>query len=255
MSKFYYLSENDHLRPSWVLFTPANKSTSKRKVSEVIPPTVNALLGPRPESPMKIKLAYAGLRCPRCGRYEADRAFDIGFDGEASIKIKGDFGHAADRVFLVTNAFLNVLKAVRIQGYETKPIGATGWHALRITVLVDANPDVFKTAGSPCPECGRPEESWGVPVRVTDLAVPKATNTFFTTKQSWPSAPFFDRSIFLSDEMVKALKDSGIKGGYCKRLLTDEEWNWVEDFRKKGIPKDVPGITIYLTGAPSKKRS
>ena len=255
MSKFYDLSENDHLRPSWVLFTPPSKSPSKRRSREALPPAVNALLGPPPEGPMKIKPAYAKLRCPRCGRYEASEAFDIGFDDDSSIKIKGDFGHTTDRVFVVTNAFLNALKAIRIQGYETKPIGKTGWHALRVTLQVDAVPEVFKTSGSPCSGCGRPEESWGVPVRLSDLAVPKITNTFFTTKQSWPSAPFFDRSIFLSEEMARALKDSGVKGGYCKRLLTDEEWNWVEDYRKKGIPKDVPGITIYLPGTTSKRRS
>jgi len=134
MSKYYYLSEGDHLWPSWVLFTPLGKITSKRRVPGAISPTVNRLLGPRSAGPIRIKPPYAKLLCPRCGRYEASEAYDIGFDEDVSIGIQGDFGHTTDRVLVITSAFLAALKMIGVRGYESQPIGKTGWHALRISL-------------------------------------------------------------------------------------------------------------------------
>jgi hypothetical protein len=116
MDEVYYLSENDHSRPSWVLFEPAVEARPRRKRSEAIPSTVNALLGPRPESAIRIKPAYASLRCRQFGRFDADQAFD----GEVSIKIRGDFGHTSDRVFVVTDAILEVLRAVGVSGLRNQ---------------------------------------------------------------------------------------------------------------------------------------
>jgi hypothetical protein len=253
-NQFHYLSETDHTRPSWVIFSPVSKRPVKRVASQGVPSTVNALLGHRREIAMHIKPAYSHLQCCSCGRYDSYRIFDVGFDDDVTINIKGDFGHTNDRIFVVTQKFLDVLRNAHTTGYEVKRIGTTGWYALRITLFVDSNDSVIKTSGAACSECGNPEECWGIHLRLSDLRLPSTADCLFTTKKGWPSAPFFDRSIFMSERIAKLLKEGGIAGGYCKRLLTDDEWNWVEDFRKKGIPKDVPATTVYLSSSLSRRR-
>jgi len=249
---FFSLCPGDQVRPSWVLFTTAEKANKRKRHSEGVPSTVYALLGSPAEEKMRLKPQYEPLRCKRCGRYDGAKIFEIGFDPDASIKIKGDFGYTTDRVFLISDKFLNTLKAGNVKGYEAKPIGNTGWHAIQVSLFVDSDDKVIKTAGIPCPECGRPEESWGVHRRLAELSLPKEINTFFTTKGGWPSAPFYDRETFLTEDVMSLLKESRIAGGYCYRLWTEDESRKYYENREKGIDKYPPGTTVYLTGSAPK---
>jgi hypothetical protein len=55
-----------------------------------------------------------------------------------------------------------------------------------------------------------------------------------------------DRDIFITEGVVKALKDGGIKGGYCNRLWTDEEVRMAEKKAKQGKKWKPPGSTVLL---------
>src|SRR5688572_8658202 len=229
----YRLQQKDQLRASWVILSET-EPPRKRTTPAGVPPTVRRLLGSPSEGQLHLKAQYAALVCKTCKRYDAYRMFDLGFDDDVTIRIKGDFAHTDDRVFLVGNRFLDVLKSSDVSGYEVKALGVTGWHALRVTRLVDSEASVIKTSGQPCAECGRPREAWGVHEHLGQVSLPTESNTFFTTRKSSPT-PFYDRDIFITEEVVEALKRGGIKGGYCYRLFTTEEWHNMEEDQKKGI--------------------
>lgn len=252
---FYSLCPGDQTRPSWVICAASRLLTPKKLSPEIASSTVHALLGAPAEGRLRMKSQYETLRCTRCRRYESEKIFEASFDGEASIKIKGDFGYSNDRVLLINEKFLNTLKVGSVNGFEAKPIGSTGWHAVLVNLYVDSNDEVIKTSGVQCPECGRPEESWGVHQRLSDLSLPTQPNTFFTTKRGWPSAPFYDRETFLTEDVLNLLKEFGIAGGYCYRLWTEDEGRKYDENRKRGIDKYPPGTTVYLTGSKSKKRA
>jgi hypothetical protein len=252
--KYFSLWPGDQKQSSWVLFSFEQKSGRRRKSESAIPSTVHALLGKAAEGGLWMKPQYQHIRCGKCRRYDADEAFRVGFDAGAIIKIKGDFGHTNDRIVLINDKFLGVLKSGGVKGYESKPIGKTGWHAFRVSLFVESSEEVIKTTGPQCPECGRPEESWGVHQRLSDLSLPLDSNTFFTTKSCWPSAPFLDREMFLTEDVMELITDAGITGGYCYRLWTEDEARKYDENRKNGVDKTPPGTTVYLRGSPSKKR-
>lgn len=56
--------------------------------------------------------------------------------------------------------------------------------ALRVTLFVDSSDSVIETSGRPCPESGRPEESWALHQRLRELSAPADENTLFTTKHA-----------------------------------------------------------------------
>ena len=110
--------------------------------------------------------------------------FEVGFDDPVTMRFKGDYGHTEDRIFSINEKFLNVLKKADVGGFETKPLGKSGWHALRVTLLVDHANDVVDTSGPSCPECERPKESGGIFEYLSELSLPVHPHTFFTTKTS-----------------------------------------------------------------------
>jgi hypothetical protein len=246
--KWFSLCQIDQRRPTWVLFERQKKLPPDRPPLETIPFAVHALLGAAVRGQMSIKDKYLQLCCRKCGRYDSYAIFNIGFDEDVSVRISGDFGHSNDRIFLVNEKFLSAIRQARVKGFETKPLGRTGWHAFRITVLVESSDTIVKTSGPACLECGTPEEAWGVHERETDLSLPETSNTFFTTLKSWPSFPFQDRPIFLTDDVVRILQDAGVAGGYCYRLWTEEEARRVSENRKRGIDRYPGGTTVYLSG-------
>jgi len=56
----------------------------------------------------------------------------------------------------------------------------------------------------------------------------------------------WDREIFATEDVIKALKEGDIKGGYCNRLWTDEEVRIAEEKRKQGKKWKPPGSTVLL---------
>ena len=148
---YYHLVSNDKSRTSWVLFDLV-KLGQKHRPSPELPPVMYKLFGPQPDGEMSLKPRYAPLCCKACGRYDDDPVFEAGFEAPVVVRIKGDFGHTNDRVFLINDKFLTALRKARVQGYETKPAGTNGWHAMRITTRVNFSNNVIKLVKPICKE-------------------------------------------------------------------------------------------------------
>ncbi len=241
---YFCLWENNQARASWVLFDLV-KAAPKHIRNPELPPVMYQFFGPQPDGEMRMKPEYLPLCCNKCGRYDDDPVFEIGFREPVSIRIKGDFSHTQDRVFVVSDKFLSVVRKAKVRGYETKPVGKSGWHAFRATERVKFADGVMKLVEPSCPVCGRAKTTTGSFERLSQLSVPIHPNTFFTTTRGWPTM-LQDRSFFLTEEVVKALKDGGIKGGYCNRLWTDEEVRTAEEKAKQGKKWKPPGSTVLL---------
>ena len=240
---YYMLVEKDHPRQSWALITEEKKTKRPERPPE-IPPTVHRLLGQPFPPGLRFKPQYSRYRCKLCRRFDEYEVFDEGFDDGVKIRIKGDFGHTTDRVFVVNDRFVKAIGSVNAQGYELKPLGKSGWHALRVTCLVKVLPGVLEASGMPCPECGRKEYAGGCVQKVSEIAVPESPNTFFASQESLP-LPFWDRDIFLTEDLMQAMKSNGIKGGYCYRLYTDEEWSRLK-VNPVGIVDDRPRWSLIF---------
>ena len=241
---YYRLSEKDQPRLSWALVIREKKGKLPER-PPAIPATVHRLLGQPFPPGLRFKPQYSRYRCKLCGRFDGYEVFDEGFDDDVKIRIKGDFGHTTDRIFVVNDRFVKTIESVNAQGYELKPLGKSGWHAFRVNCLVGIAPGVIKTTNSVCPECGRPDEAWGLVQRVSEIDVPATSGTFFAPKKGMPRA-VTDRDIFITEDLMLALKANGIKGAYCSRLFTDEEWAKLK-VNPIGIVDDRPrGSTIFL---------
>jgi hypothetical protein len=55
-----------------------------------------------------------------------------------------------------------------------------------------------------------------------------------------------DRCIFATEDVVRALKEGGIKGGYCNRLWTDGEVRTAQEKTKQGKKWKPPRSTVLL---------
>jgi hypothetical protein len=240
---YYVLGENDQPQSSWVMFRLV-KPEPKRPRNPELPPVMYRFFGPQPDGRMQLKPEFGAICCGKCGRYDEDAAYKIGFHDPAIIRVKGDFTHTQDRIFVVSERFLQALQKAKTQGFETAPVGTTGWHALCPTMRVDSADEVMKEFPPFCPECGRPERAGGIFKALGQLSPPKAPNAVFTTKRSWPT-PLWDRDFFLTEQVVKVLKAAGIKGGYCNRLWTEQE---VAVAKTKGPGWKPPGSTVFLNG-------
>ena len=244
--KYYLLVDDDQPKSSWAVFEIV-KADPKRKRPAEIPPVMYQFFGPTPDGEMRIKPEYESLCCSKCHRYDSDAVFDVGFKDPVTIRIKGDFAHTQDSVPAISDKFLNVLRKSKTRGYETKPLGTSGWHALRVTERVDSAEGVIEPTKPLCPECGRAKNAVGAFAHVSHLSVPKEPNAIFTTKKSWAKRSR-DRELFLTEDIAAALKAGGIKGGWCTRLWTDEEVRTAEEKAKAGAKWKPPGALIYLNG-------
>ena len=240
----YSLNENDRPRHSWALITEEKKTRKPIRPPE-ISPTVRQLLGQPIPSGLRFKPQYSGYRCKSCRRFDGYAVFDEGFDDDVKIRIKGDFGHTTDRIFVVNDRFVHAIQSVDAKGYELKPLGKSGWHALRVNCFVEIAPGVIKVTNVSCSDCGRANEAWGLVQRISEVQIPPTKMSFFASSKSMPYM-FLDREIFVTEDLLMALKSNGIKGGYALRLFTDEEWAKLK-VNPAGVVDDRPrGSTVYL---------
>src|SRR6185436_7195865 len=170
--KMFSLCPRDQMRQSWVLCVEG-KARERNKTAKDTFRNVHALLGSAVTGEIRMKPQYNSIRCGLCRRYDSARAFEVGFDDTATIRIKGDFGYTTDRIFVISDKLLSTLKTHQVGGFESKPVGKTGWHAFQANRFVESNDSVIQTAGALCPECGRPEDSWGSYQRLSDLVPPE----------------------------------------------------------------------------------
>ena len=202
-------------------------------------------LGPVPEGEMALKPQYEGLACQTCGRYDDDALFEQGFSDPVTIRFKEDFGHTDDRVFVISQQFLDVMRTAKVHGFETRGLGSSGWHAMRVSERVDCDENVMEEIGPFCGECGRAERVPGTFTKLEELSLPSLSRVIFTTKKGWPK-PFRDRTTFMTGDVVELLKAAGIKGGWCHRLWTRDEVDKMELKAKQGKKWKPPGSTVLL---------
>lgn len=242
----YYLGENDQPRSSWVLYELA-KPVERRANKSDLPNAIRRFFGPQPDGEMRMKPQYLSALCSSCGRYTEEAVFRIGFSDPICIRIKGDFSHTQDRVFAVSDRCLQALKKGHVTGFETKPLGSTGWHALLVTKLVDHPEGVLTPAEPRCPVCRLPDGAIGSFQHVEQLGIPVDSNTFFSPKTNWRRR-LWDRDIFVGQGVVDALKAAGVTGGYCNRLWTVEETLIAREKASQGKKWKPAKATVFLNG-------
>lgn len=240
----YKLVEKDQPRSSWAIHDRVKSLPMHQKRPE-LPSVIYRFFGPESEGEMQMKSEYRSLRCKTCGCYDDDSVFNIGFFDPVIIRIKGDFAGTQDRVFAISDKFLKVIKNAKTYGFETKPIGTTGWHAFRVTERVDCDESVMSLLEPFCLECNRPDRVPGTFEYSKQLSLPARSNTFFTTKKGW-AKPFHDRAIFLTEDVMQILKKGGVTGGWCNRLWTDDEVQVGLEKAKQGKKWTPPGWCVSL---------
>lgn len=242
----YLLGDNDQTQSSWVLYELDPENPGKRAPSK-LPPAMMQFFGPQPDRNMRMKPAYLPACCKTCRRYDDDDIYDIGFEEPVTIRVRGDFAYTQDRVLIVSDKFLKALRSARVRGFETKLVGKSGWHALRVTTQVDCKKGVIKPAKPNCRSCGRPRRTVGSFQFANELSTPDEPNTLFTTRINFHRL-LWDRDVFATEDVVAVLKKAGIKGGYCNRLWSEEERKQIAEKAKQNVRWKPPGTTVLLNG-------
>lgn len=241
--RYYLVCHLDQPKSSWVLHDVI-KRVPKRKNPEM-PSAFYKFFSP-PDADVHIKKRYQALCCPKCGRYDSDTVFDAGFEEPMAIRFKQDMAWTDDRQLVLSDKVRDLLKKAKVGGYETKPIGKSGWHVMRVTLRVDCNKKVYNLEKPNCKACKQPAEGGcggGGIWQLRDIKLPAGVNTFFTTRVGWASMYLADRQLFMTEDVYHTLKDGKISGPYCDRLLTDEEVATMRATRKQPA-----GRTVYLKG-------
>lgn len=240
--RVYYLGEKDPSQPTWILFDSERK---KGHDDSQLLQNLLKFFGPLLEPNQQMKPEYLACCCSECGKYDEDDIFAAGFRDPVKIRIKGDFGHTHDRIFVVSGKCLSVLLAGKVGGFEYKAIGTSGWSALKITRRVECREGVLVPADPRCKKCCRSNGAVGFIKRESDVSIPEEDNTFFTTRVNWHRR-VWDREIFITESVVKLLKESGIKGGYCNALWSAQEAQEIQDRSTLAKPWVPRGLSVIL---------
>jgi hypothetical protein len=242
---YYQISLLDYSKTSWALF-------EKVKAVPDDTPRGHAQIFRSSKAKYILKPQYRHLLCKTCGRFETDKVLDVGLKEPVEMNFKEDMGLTDDRIFVVNDKCIRVLKDAKVGGYKSKPIGKSGWHVFRVTVFVDTAKGVLKTLGPNCSECKRPKDAGAHIYELNKITPPKQSNTFFTTKFSCASLSYRDRTVYLTEDVLEALKAGQVKGPYCERLWTNEELKMKKEKEKRGETWRPAGMTVYLNGKGSK---
>jgi hypothetical protein len=240
--KFYKLCLLDYAKSSWAMHDIV-KNIARHPHPEL--PPVFYKFFPSPDAQVRLKPPYQSIVCPQCRRYDTDEAFKIGFFEPATLRFKEHIGVTDDHIDVVADKCLAALKRAKVGGYETKPIGKSGWHAFRVTLRFDPPVESVVTRGKKCPKCGRPEYVGVKDWEVRHVVHPSHGNTFYTTAVRRVGC---QQDIFFTGDVLDTLKAAGIKGPYCERFQTHEEVEKRLQLEKQGkrwLPKDM---TVYLSG-------
>jgi hypothetical protein len=176
-----------------------------------------------------VRQRYDQLVCPKCNRANHDDVFDSGFDEGVRIRGRGDILTTDDGFLLFNQAAVTVLKQQRIRGVRLKEIPKTPWYVAQVTERRKFDQSVYVSHEPLCSACGRPDCITGLIDYESQIDIPKEGRTLFTTAVGF--ATLRRRDIFLTEDVVLALKASGLKGGEFMRLLNGKE----EEAMKKSL--------------------
>jgi hypothetical protein len=193
---------------------------------------------------------YTEVVCSSCHRFDSDQIFEAGFDEDVAIRFRDDFATTNDRLFLISQRMLEVLHRANVGGFEAKPVGTEGWHAMNVTLRVDSDPGAYHEAGKKCQSCGMRKEGagGGMIELLSQVTAPGQSNVFFTTKVAFHGREISDRDIFCTEDVVLLLKEKGIRKGSFHRLWTAKEIKTFDEKRAQGIDNWYPPKRIiYLS--------
>ena len=156
--RLYRMCDNDQPRRNWVVFREIKRPRPFPRL-EFIPSAlfdtsrgVGGVYETRPR--------YQKVVCSRCHRFDSDKIFEADFYNDAEIRFRDDFAATNDRIFLISKRMLKVLRKGKLGGFEVKPVGREGWHAMNVTLRVESDPAVYHEAGRKCQSCGmRPKST------------------------------------------------------------------------------------------------
>lgn len=176
---------------------------------------------PDPDSPVGLKERYRKFVCFKCRRMDEDAVFRNGFDPDIRIRTKDDIIVTCDNFFCINERLFNLIKKQKIQGLEFQSLGQSGWHAMNVTMRVNAKSEVYESSKAICPSCRRAESVLGRFNYLSDIKSPALNKVFFTPK--FDRQGYQPRDIFATEDVVKLFKENQIKGGCFSRLLTADE--------------------------------
>lgn len=208
---YYQFSPNDQMWNNWLLFDEQKQ-----------------------EPRLSVKSQYKGLVCPKCLKFDYDKAFKAGFDSEIRIRARGDFLESSDGFLCVSEKVKQLVDAQGVCGVSLKPVGKSGWHVANTTLRVEAEEKVLKTHKPTCHACKRPGSVTGSFYALRQIEVPKKPSTFFTTVLERNGR---DRDVFVTDDIVQIFVTAKVKGGEFQKLLTIEDEAQLTATAAKGKPR------------------
>ena len=243
---YYRICLLDQPKSSWVVHEIV-KPLPKPAHKEGLPPVLHKFF-PSADANVRMKPRYERLCCDQCGSYDTDAMYDAGFTEPVAIRFKQDFGYTHDRIFVMNDKCVRVLSEAKVGGYETQPIGTSGWNACRVTERVQCVDTAIRTFPPNCPKCGSPKDAGSSILFLSWISAPTSTKVLFATLPGCRALSMRDRDTFFTEEVLEILKRGKIKGPYCERLWTDEEARTQEEKEKQGVAWRPKGGTVYLSG-------
>lgn len=194
-----------------------------------------------------IKKRYEHLFCPVCEMFDHDEALKESFDEGVRIHARGNIVMTDDDFCLFDEKTTQVVLSQKVQGIRLKPIPRTEWSIVTISERKECVALAYKSHLPKCRKCGRFSEFTGLIDYESQISIPKHERTFFTTKIGFQGANRRNRDILLTEDVVRCLKDAGLKGGRFMRLLNrDEEGVMKRSVATTGKAKWPSGVQILL---------
>jgi len=217
---YYQFSPNDQMWNNWLLFDEQKQ-----------------------EPRLLVKDQYKRLVCPKCLKFDYDKAFKAGFDSEIRIRARGDFLESSDGFLCVSEKLKRLIYEQGVCGVSLKPAGKSGWHVVNVTIRVEADQQALKANKPICHSCKRPGSVTGSFYALRQIEVPPKRTAFFTTILERNGC---DRDAFVTEDVLQMFIKGKFKGGEFHKLLTTEEEAHLTATAAKGKPRWPPHSKIFL---------